>query len=140
MIPNSIDIIIGEDVEVLTTAETPSRTYKVDFAAGRIGGFCDETEAMKQAIYKILQTKRFEYLIYSWDYGIELNEIVGKSFQVFTSEIKRIVREALMADSRITDVSGFEVVQLDKRTALVKFTAETIFGETPIEREVNANV
>lgn len=37
---------------------------------------------MKQAIYKILQTERFEYLIYSWNYGIELNAVVGKSFQV----------------------------------------------------------
>ena len=95
---------------------------------------------MKQAIYKILQTERFEYLIYSWNYGIELNAVVGKSFQVFASEVKRVIREALLADSRITDVTDFEVAQIDKRTASVKFTAETIFGEIPIESEVNANV
>ena len=95
---------------------------------------------MKQAIYKILQTERFEYLIYSWNYGIELNSVVGKSFQVFASEIKRVIREALLADSRITDVTDFEVAQIDKRTASVKFTAETIFGEIPIESEVNVNV
>ena len=41
---------------------------------------------------------------------------------------------------RITDVTDFEVAQIDKRTASVKFTAETIFGEIPIESEVNANV
>ena len=90
MIPNALNVTIGEDVEVQTAAEAPTRTFKIDFDAGRVGGFCDETEAMKQAIYKILQTERFEYLIYSWNYGIELNAVVGKSFQVFASEIKRV--------------------------------------------------
>ena len=137
---NALNVTIGEDVEVQTAAEAPTKTFKIDFDAGRVGGFCDETEAMKQAIYKILQTERFEYLIYSWNYGIELNAVVGKSFQVFASEIKRVIREALLADSRITDVTDFEVAQINKRTASVKFTAETIFGEIPIESEVNANV
>ena len=94
---------------------------------------------MKQAIYKILQTERFAYLIYSWNYGIELDAVVGKSYQVFESEIKRVITEALLADSRITDVTDFQVEQIDKRTASVKFTAETIFGEIPIEREVGDN-
>ena len=131
MIPNATTVKIGEDLEVQTAAEAPSRTYKIDFDAGRVGGFCDETEAKKQAIYKILQTER--------NYGIELDAVVGKSYQVFESEIKRVITEALLADSRITDVTDFEVTQIDKRTASVKFTAETIFGEIPIEREVGDN-
>ena len=132
--------------QMLELYNRPKRSFSVSaiadlsVRAGRVGGFCDETEAMKQAIYKILQTERFEYLIYSWNYGIELNAVVGKSFQVFASEIKRVIREALLADSRITDVTDFEVAQIDKRTASVKFTAETIFGEIPIESEVNVNV
>ena len=140
LIPNQSSVTIGQAVEVTPAADHPTRTYKADFETGRVAGFVDETEAMKQAIYKILQTERFEYLIYSWNYGIELNAVVGKSFQVFASEIKRVIREALLADSRITDVTDFEVAQIDKRTVSVKFTAETIFGEIPIESEVNANV
>lgn len=140
MIPNATTVKIGEEVTVQSAADSPSRTFKIDFDVGRVGGFCDETEAMKQAIYKIIQTERFEFLIYSWNYGIELNAVVGKSYQVFESEIKRVITEALLADSRITDVTDFEVTQIDKRTASVKFTAETIFGEIPIESEVSANV
>lgn len=136
MIPNALSMKIGEDVEVQTAAEAPTKTFKIDFDTGRVGGFVDETEAMKQAIYKILQTERFEFLVYSWNYGIELNAIVGKSYQVFESEIKRVICEALLADSRITDVTDFEVAQIDKRTASVKFVAETIFGEIPIERNL----
>ena len=122
MIPNALNVTIGEDVEVQTAAEAPTRTFKIDFDAGRVGGFCDETEAMKQAIYKILQTERFEYLIYSWNYGIELNAVVGKSYQVFVSEIKRVIREALLADSRITDVTDFEVAQIDKSYDRIEIT------------------
>ncbi|MFQ8776837.1 MAG: DUF2634 domain-containing protein [Roseburia sp.] len=27
---------------------------------------------MKQAIYNILNTERYQYIIFSWDYGVEL--------------------------------------------------------------------
>lgn len=140
MIPNSSAVTIGADVTIQTAADATTKTFKIDFDGGRVGGFCDTTEAMKQAIYKILQTERFACLIYSWNYGIELNAAVGKSYQVFASEIKRVISEALLADSRITAVTDFTVVQVDKRTALVTFTAETIFGEILIERSVTENV
>ena len=59
---------------------------------------------------------------------------------MFSSEIKRVITEALLADSRITDVTDFQVEQIDKRTARVSFTAETIFWEIPVERTVTTNV
>ena len=51
-----------------------------------------------------------------------------------------MIREALLADSRITDVTDFIVEQIDKRTVHVSFTAETIFGEIPVERRVTTGV
>lgn len=140
LLPNQATVTIGQAVEITPAADHPTRTYKVDFDAGRVVGFADETEAMKQAIFKILQTERFSFLIYSWNYGIELNAVVGKSYPVFASEVKRVIREALLADSRITDVTDFQVEQIDKRTARVYFVAETIFGEIPVERTVKTNV
>lgn len=141
LIPTASTVTIGQDVTVTPAAEQPTRTYKVDFDTGRVAGFVDETEAMKQAIFKILSTERFAYLIYSWNYGIELNAVVGKKLsRVFKWKSKRVITEALLADSRITDVTDFQVEQIDKRTARVSFTAETIFGEIPVERTVTANV
>lgn len=140
LIPTQDTVTIGQDVEIVQPADQTTRTYKLDIETGRVAGFVDETEAMKQAILKILLTERFDYLIYSWNYGIELNDIVGKSFQVLSSEIKRVIREALLADSRITDVTDFTVEQIDKRTVHVSFTAETIFGEIPVERRVTTGV
>jgi hypothetical protein len=140
LIPTPSVVTIGQTVTVPPAPDQPTKTYKVDFDTGRVAGYVDETEAMKQAIFKILSTERFLYLIYSWNYGIELNAVVGKSYPVFSSEIKRVITEALLADSRITDVTDFQVEQIDKRTARVSFTAETIFGEIPVERTVTTNV
>lgn len=140
LIPNQETVTIGQVVEVTSAADRTTRTYKMDLDAGRVAGFTDDAEAMKQAILKILLTERFDFLIYSWNYGIELKTVVGKSYHVFSSEIKRVIREALLADSRITDVVDFKVEQIDKRSANVTFTAETVFGEIPIERTVTTSV
>ncbi len=105
-----------------------------------MAGFVDGTEAMQQVILKILLTERFDFLIYSWNYGVELKTVVGKSFQVLSSEIKRVIREALLVDSRITDVVDFKIQQIDKRSVNIAFTAETVFGEIPIKRTVTTGV
>lgn len=140
LIPNAASVTIGQNVEVVEQKDQTSRTYKIDFSAKRVGGYVDEIDAMKQAIMKILQSERFLYLIYSWNYGIEMCAIVGKSYQVIASEIKRILREALLEDRRITDVYDVSYKQIDKRTLSVEFTASTVFGEVSIETEVSANV
>lgn len=134
------DGVLGPTVDVLAASGQATKTYKMDLSTGRVTGYVDGTDAMRQAILKILLTERFTYLIYSWNYGIELNAVVGKSYPVFASEIKRVIQEALLADSRITDVTDFQVEQIDKRTARVYFVAETIFGEIPVERTVTTNV
>lgn len=140
LIPAQSTGVLSPTADITPAASQTTRTYKMDLEAGRVVGFADGVEAMRQAILKILLTERFAYLIYSWDYGIELNGAYGRSAQTMASEARRIVQEALLADSRITGISDFSVSQLDKRTISIRFTAETIFGEIPVERTVARNV
>lgn len=49
----------------ITVEESPTKTYKMKLFGDRINGSTDEQEAMKQAIYKILNTERYSYPIYS---------------------------------------------------------------------------
>ena len=140
LIPGQSAGTLSPTVDVASAASQVTRTYKMDLEAGRCTGYVDGTEAMRQAILKILLTERFTYLIYSWDYGIELNETFGRSAQTLASEARRIVQEALLADSRITKITDFSVSQPDKRTISIQFTAESIFGEIPLERTVARNV
>src|SRR5690606_29056146 len=89
--------------------QQPSLTYGIDFEKGRIIGMIDGLEAVKQAVFLILRTERYRYLIYSTDYGSELEGLIGRDSLFVQSELKRRIREALMQDDRIEDVTNFNI-------------------------------
>ena len=117
------------EYETETAREQTTRTYRADFARGRISGYADGISAMEQAVLLILSTERFRHAVYSWDYGSELGGVLGDDFQLAESEIKRLVREALLQDERVTDVDGFVFTRTARNTLNVSFTVRTIFGE-----------
>ena len=127
-------------IEVLTTEITepvyPTKTYKVAIDKNRINGYTDELDAIAQAIYLILSTERYEYIIYSWDYGIELIDLIGKPMPYVMSEVPRRVTEALTQDNRIENVTNFEFETKGKRL-YVKFTVVSTIGNIPTELEVD---
>lgn len=114
----------------------PSYTYNINRNTNRISGYIDNRDAIIQAIYLILQTERYESMIYNWYYGVEIDGLVGKNRNYVTSELKRVVREALLEDDRITEVTDFSIKYNDD-TALIEFTAETVIGDITINWEVN---
>ncbi|APC83877.1 DUF2634 domain-containing protein [Clostridium botulinum] len=117
--------ILDEDVEVEEIIE-PTKTYKIK--DNRIVGFIDNVEALKQAIALILNTERYEYLIYSWNYGSELSGLIGRQKDIAESEFKRRIREALSQDDRINNVDNF-IFKYDKDGVEVSFTVFSIYGE-----------
>ena len=133
MIP-SANSILSTDLEI---EEQPSKNYKMHIAENVVSGLCDELEAMKQVIYKILNTERYQYIIYSWDYGIELLDLYGEPVTYVCPELERRIRETLVQDDRIIDVNNFEFDLTEKRTIKVTFTVHTIYGGTVVEKVVN---
>ncbi|AWB31516.1 DUF2634 domain-containing protein [Clostridium botulinum] len=117
--------ILDEDIEVEEIIE-PTKTYKIK--DNRIVGFTNGKEALKQAIQLILGTERYEYLIYSWNYGSELNGLISKQKDIAESEFKRRIREALSQDDRINNVDNF-IFNYDKDGVEVSFTVFSIYGE-----------
>lgn len=118
--------LIPPDAEVVTEQQT-SRTYRIDWEKGRIAGFVDGLEAVKQAVFLILHTERYRYLIYTPDYGSELEGLIGRDPLFVQSELKRRIREALMQDDRIEDVTNFDF-QFNEDAVTVRFTVVTTFG------------
>lgn len=108
----------------------------VSKSLNRINGFIDDLESVKQAIYLILSTERYAYVIYSWDYGIELVDLIGKPIPYCMSEIPRRVTEALLVDNRIEDVIDFEFEQKGKKLHTT-FTVVTNVGNISSELEVD---
>ena len=102
----------------------------------KILGNIDELDAIAQACYKILNTERYQYVIYSWNYGIELQDLFGKPIPYVYSELPRRIKEALTQDDRINSVEDFEL-SYDKGNVLAKFTVKTNLGNIEMEKGVN---
>lgn len=115
--------------------EQPSLTYKLDLKKKRIIGMTNDKEAVKQAIFKILQTERFEHLIYTSNYGRELDGLIGTNRLFIQSELKRRITEALKNDDRISDVIDFNFT-FGESDVIVTFTALSQYGEIPLSWEV----
>lgn len=125
-------------ISVAMTPTQPNKTYKMMIDADRIQGtITADLEAVKQAIYKIINTERYKFLIYSWNYGIELEDLFGKPIPYVLPEIPRRIKEALTQDDRIDDVLGFDLSYDKKGNVLAKFTVVTIYGSVEVEKVVN---
>lgn len=137
MIPKLENLQIGQEIEII---EQPTNTYRLDINKKEIRGYTDGIEAMKQAIYKMLMTERYKYVIYDWNYGIELADLFGKPRSYVYSELKRRIKESLLDDDRIIEVDNF-VFEAPKRDVVaVKFTVNTIFGDIDIRNNFNVGV
>ena len=116
----------------------PSFTWKIRQNAenAEVRGDVDGLEAMKQAIYKILQTERYRYAIYDWNYGMGLEDLIGKNVTYVIPELKKRIEDALLADDRITAVTDFSFVQ-GKAAVTATFLVHTVFGNITAERAVD---
>ena len=127
----------GENLDLInfTMVEQPSYTHKLVIERGRVSGMTDQRDALFQAIYLILNVERYAYPIYSWRYGVELADLIGKPKDYAMSEAKRRITEALMQDDRITAVDDWSF-ETGKRWVLAHFTVYTIYGEVEVTKEV----
>lgn len=114
----------------------PSLTWKINEERAEVRGTVDGLAAMKQAVNKILQTERYRYAIYDWNYGIELEELYGKNVTYVIPELKKRIEDALLADDRVTAVTDFSFVQ-EKGSVTAEFLVHTIFGDITAERTVD---
>lgn len=91
--------------------------------------------ALEVWIYKALKTERFEYLAYSWQYGIELKAFIGKvmGVQERYSELRRVITECLMVNPYIKSIDSFSTTP-ENRAELVRLhiTLTTVYGEVEI--------
>ena len=131
MIP-STDSDLQTDFEI---EEQSNKTYKLDTKNNVVVGFIDGLEAVKQAVYLMLNTERYDHLIYSWNYGVELVDLYGQPTPLVQSELKRRIIEALTQDSRIQNVSAFSF-EISKSAIHVTFMVSTIYGDVDAETEV----
>ena len=90
-------------------------------------------EAIKVWVYKALLVPRYNYSIYSWNYGSELMDLIGKAYtpQLTKSEAKRYIEEALKINPYILEVN---VLDTDFKDGILSADVKivTIYGESEV--------
>lgn len=91
--------------------------------------------AIKVWIYKAIKTVRYQYPIYSWDYGCEISSLIGQKYTkgLTKSEAERYIKEAILINPYITDVKIIDI-NFSEDILSVSIQVDTIYGE------VNVNV
>lgn len=90
-------------------------------------------EAIKVWIYLSLLTPNKQYPIYSWDYGSEVKELIGKNYTkaLTEAEAQRLIEECLLINPYITDIQVTDTSFKDSTlTCNVKVT--TIYGDLEV--------
>lgn len=121
--------------EIVEILEQSSLTYDLNLEEGTISGHIDGLEAVKQAVVKILQTRRFEHLIYSSNYGQELDSVIGRDPLWAYAEIERHIKEALLQDDRVLSVDDMNITFTGEQ-AVAEFTARSVYGAFHMIKEV----
>lgn len=97
-------------------------------------------EAVKVWAWKALHTERKRWRIYTWDYGSDIPQLIGKSYTSDTkqAEARRCVRDCLLINPYITSVHSIRV-ESDGAELIIDATIDTIYGETTISSEMGEN-
>ncbi len=118
----------------------PTKTYALNFETGEIKGKIDEIEAVKQFCIKTINTARFRHVVYSFNYGCEIDDLIGMDLteDFLISEISRMIKESLENDDRIESVEDFNISN-EHDNIYISFKVNTIYGSFT-QSEVIKNV
>ena len=130
-----IPVRTEENKMVVSVKDLSSKTYKMN-SNEKVYGKIDRLEAMEQAVLKILNTERYNYQIYSWSYGIEISDLIGKPKNYVKVVIVERIKEALLQDERVIAVESFLFKDIDRRSLEVSFEVSTIFGDFKTQKVV----
>ena len=91
-------------------------------------------EGIKTWVYKAMKTERFRYKIYSWDFGSEIDQLIGQSYtpNLTKAECIRYIEECILINPYIRAISQMQV-SFKEGKLLIQCKLQTIYGETELE-------
>lgn len=117
----------GTDLEDLVNESLPTNTFLINSMGDQIAGMDDGLEAMRQAVEIILTTKRFNYQIYTSNFGVELEDLIGEDPDYIESTLPERIRDAFSVDDRILMEKNYNF-EVNGDKMLVTFEVVTVFG------------
>lgn len=90
-------------------------------------------EAVKSWVWRAIATERYKWAVFSWDYGCELERLVGYPYRADTkrSEAVRYVTEALLVNPYIESCRVYDVT-FDGSTLHMRVEYTTPYGRDAI--------
>lgn len=108
----------------------PSKTWYVNPTTKQISGMVDGYQAIVQAVEILFSVERFWWQIYSPNFGVQWQGLIGLNPGFVGLEIQRRAKDAIKPDSRLLDIADFSyTVNGDSLTA--QFTVKTVYGDVP---------
>lgn len=123
-----IPIVDSDFIEDLEEVTEPDITFGINSDMTKICSVIDGLESIKQAVYIMLNIERYQYIIYSFDFGVELQDLIGEPIDYIEAELERRISDCLEQDDRITEVTDFEFEKAGNDKLLVSFSVNTIYG------------
>lgn len=127
-----------EELEQQEESQTP-KEYEIDFKTGQLtGNIVEGAEAVKVWIWLVLQTPRYRYYVYTWDYGNEFEDLIGQGYteEYIEAETKRMTEDCLLVNENIKEITDFSASVVNN-TLTISFTASTIYGNVSFtEQEI----
>lgn len=90
-------------------------------------------DAVRVWVYMALKTQRYKHLAYTWNYGTEINELIGKKMPTskLNQEAKQLIEDALLINPYIKAISNVSTKQV-KNKIEINATIQTTFGEVDV--------
>ena len=119
--------VAGFDTDIVITSQ-PTKTWIINREHLQVSGMDSGLEAVRQAVEIMLFTERYRWQIFNTDFGAELDSLVGEDEPFITSELPRIVEDALSIDSRVVSIDDW-VFSRNGESLKASFTVHTVFGD-----------
>ena len=131
MFPFDID---DEDIEVTDNSQSVYQEYGIDFETGQLtGDMVEGLEAVKVWLWLALQTDRYVFEQYSWNYGNDISTIIGSSPDpdYLALVAQKSITELVEQNPYISGLHDFDI-EIDGDKMNYSFVCETDFGEVEV--------
>ena len=119
----------------VTLQSQPTLTWVVDPGGTSIVGTDEGFAVMQQAVEIILNVQRFQWQIYTANFGMDYRNLIGGDPGVVASNLQRRLKDAFSVDDRITGISNYEY-SISGDVMTVSFTVKTVYGNIDQTAEV----
>lgn len=106
----------------------PSETWYIDRIKNKLGKKINGYEAVKQAVEAIFNIDRFRWQIYTPNYGMDYNGLIGNNGEFIAQEIHRRAKDAIQTDNRLNGISEYRY-SISKDVLTIDFVVNTVYGD-----------